>query len=298
MGIKKITLFFSVLILIISLFISSCKGKAESPRTLSAPLPTMAKPVQVPNFLKKPKEAPPPVMEMEYKTIPKVIKTSQSKEAPPPIAEMVVIKAEPTVYEIPQFPWPPPKASASTNIPQEFLRKTEDAEITLAEVDLKLTSALEKCGYYEKSYFGVHDGFALVTRLEQINPDGTSIDPPDRWSIKVKSGNFSLSEYIKALFTANPGHFRIIVFICTPHPFSQTEASVSRDEATIWLASGLNKLPKTIGVLKYSKDYSSTALIYEFEKPSYNENAKTKLPSDLSGRIHLEKAKIWKALEE
>jgi hypothetical protein len=267
MHINKITLFFSLLTLIIGLLMFSC-ATYDHPKPEAIPAPA-------------PAPAPAPV----EKAIKEKLAGPKAKKPVP-------------VSEIPQFPWPPPRASALENIPKELLRKLEDKAVTLSDVDLKLSNALEKCGYYEKSYFAVPDGFALVTRLEQINPDGTSKELPDRWSIKVKSGNFSLYEYIKALFTAKPGHFRIIVFIITPHPFSQTDVTIGREEAIVWLSSGLNKLPRTIGVRNYSEEYTCTALIYEFEKYSYKEDPETKMPSHLSGRTHLEKAKIWKTLEE
>lgn len=138
----------------------------------------------------------------------------------------------------------------------------------------------------------------MVTRLEQINPDGTPKEGLERWLIEVSPlREFSLSAYIKALFTANPGLYRIIVFIITPHPLYQKERSVSRDEATAWLSEGSNKLPKSVHEQAYSNEYNCTALIYEFERPSYANEAHVKIPGRLSGTTHLLKAKLWGALK-
>ena len=91
------------------------------------------------------------------------------KMGPPPASEAPA--------RSPSFPWPPPKASASSKVPDNFLRETETKQI-LHDIDRRLALALDKAGYFEKSYFSVPDGFALVTRLEQINADGTPKPEP------------------------------------------------------------------------------------------------------------------------
>lgn len=197
---------------------------------------------------------------------------------------------------IPEFPWPPPQASASMILPPTLLVNTILETTHIRAVDSILSNTLEECGYMEKSYYAVPDGFALVTRLEQIYPDGTPKEEPERWNIEVSPlRSFSLKEYLRALFTANPGYFRVVVFIITPHPFTQTEAIVSRDEAMDWLRAGANRLPDSITRRKYSKEYTITALIYEFEKPEFQEPA-LKIPGLLTGKDHLEKSGFLDAL--
>ena len=200
---------------------------------------------------------------------------------------------------IPEFLWPPPTWSASAEIPAEFFGSQSGELLRLRHVERRLHAALEACEYFEKSYYSVPGGFAMVTRLEQINRDGTSKEPPDRWAVEVQPlRKFSLKAYLVALFTANPGRYRIIVFIVTPHPFSQTDVKVSRDEAMAWLGSGLNRLPDEIGRLEYTEKHECTALIYEFEQANPDEPAELKDPSDLQGRTHLERAKLWEALRD
>ncbi|MBV8774528.1 MAG: TonB family protein [Deltaproteobacteria bacterium] len=70
------------------------------------------------------------------------------------------------------FPWPPPKASARVVLPGRLFQESNQ-QLPLRAIDLKLSTALESAGYLERSYFAVPDGFALVTRLEQIDIDGT-----------------------------------------------------------------------------------------------------------------------------
>ena len=212
---------------------------------------------------------------------------------------------------IPDFPWPPPRASATAEIPRHSFSSQPGDILRLRDAEEALQAALESCGYFEMSNFSVPDGFAMVTRLEQINSNGTSKEPPDRWAVEAQPlrwapprsflsqprSKFSLTKYLKALFNANPGSYRIIVFIVTRTPFNQTGKIVSRKDAMDWLWIGLNELPDSIGKLKYSKKYKCTALIYEFEQPNPGEPAELKIPSHLQGRTHLVKAKLWQALE-
>lgn len=205
----------------------------------------------------------------------------------------------PEPQEIPKFPWPPPKASAKAEIPRHFFSSPPGDVLRLYYVKEALRAALESCGYFEKSYYSVPVGFTMVTRLEQINRDGTSKEPPERWAVEAQPfSKFSLTAYLIALFAANPGYYRIIVFIVTPYPFSQTDIRVSREEALDWLWGGLNELPDSIGQIEYSEEYTCTALIYEFEQPNPGELGELKIPGNLQGRTHLVKANLWQALED
>ena len=201
---------------------------------------------------------------------------------------------ENNLAQYPKFPWPPPPSSASSEIPTEFLREPAVETLYLHDVEKKILDALNSAGYYEKKYFSVPGGFAMATRLEQINYDGTSKEGRQRWQTKVSSlQKFNFKQYINALFKANKGLFRIIVFIITPHPFSQTGLKVRQEEAIGWLSAGLNVLPSSIGNIEYSKNCNCHALIYEFEKLSHDKSAKPVVPGYLEGRTHLEKAKLW-----
>ena len=200
---------------------------------------------------------------------------------------------------IPQFDLPPPRTSASIIVPFDRLH-TDNTTIYLSDIDRIIINALEGGGYAEKSYYSVPDGFAIVTRLEQIHDDGTPLDGPDRWSTEVAPlRDFSITKYFKALFSAPRGYFRIIVFVVTPHPFSQTTASVSRSEAINWLFEGItNKLPHSIGEREYTSMYTSTALIYQFEQKGHEGNVGLQIDGVPTGRQHLERSNLWFALSQ
>jgi hypothetical protein len=197
--------------------------------------------------------------------------------------------------EFPEFPWPPPQASASMMIPDSLIKNGESELLQLGQVSDRLTNALNEAGYSEKSFYAVPDGFAIVTRMEQIEADGTP-KIPGRWDINTEPmSEFSLKQYLKALFYANPGLFRIVVLIITPHPFYQSEDTIGRDEAMKWLKGGLNRLPDSIAVQEYTKSFTTTALIYEFIKPESGD-AVLSQPSKLDGREHVEKSGLIKNL--
>jgi hypothetical protein len=195
--------------------------------------------------------------------------------------------------QLPEFPWPPPHASAFQVVPRNLLIRQEPS--TLGDIVKHLEDALNSNGYTELSYFAVPRGVAIVTQMEEINEDGTSKQLPDRWAAEVPV-RISLSALIRSLFQAKPGRFRIITFIATSVPFAQDTAIVSRDEATDWLSRGANVLPPELSKRSYSSDYNTTAVIYEFEKPTRDQAAVLAIQGSLTGMTHLEKAGILPAL--
>jgi hypothetical protein len=202
-------------------------------------------------------------------------------------------------YRIPRFPWPPPQASAAEIIPRRLL-EVQAGPTRLRDVDRRISEALEQNGYYDSSYYAVPAGFALVTRMEQIESDATSKRGRERWALTTsRLVRFSLSSYLAALFRATPGYYRVIVFLVTPYPFAQSAAEVTQEEAMKWLSEGFNCLPGSIGDLDYSAEgYACTALIYEFERAAETEGARIQLPGRIPGRTHLVKAGIWEVLEQ
>src|SRR5581483_2158059 len=150
-------------------------------------------------------------------------------------------------------------------------------------------------GYGEISYYWVPNGFALVSQLEQFNDDGSPKDAPARWAIHVdrSARKFSLSDYLKALFTAEKGHFRLIVFVVTDQPFISDPVEVESDDALKWLHGGMNKLPPEVAEQEFSAQHDVIALVYEFEQATADHEPALKLPSTLEGKTHLVKARLW-----
>jgi hypothetical protein len=161
----------------------------------------------------------------------------------------------------------------------------------------QLSLAFDQAGYWEKSWYAVPGGFVLASRMEKFNPDGAPKSEPQRWVPKIGPYHLlCLKDLLKALFTAQEGHYRIIAFIVTPYPFTETGRKVSPIEAMNWVHSGSHSLPDEIRNLEFSEGHYCEALIYEFEQATRNHEAVFKDPSDLQGETHLRKARILSAL--
>jgi hypothetical protein len=166
--------------------------------------------------------------------------------------------------EIPLFPWPPPQPTTLTVLDQTLF---EDGEDSLGQVANRLVAALERVGYSEGSFYAVPGGFALATRLEQIQFDGTPKPEPGRWSAALPPREgFSLADFVRALFSAPEGHYRVIVFVVNDRAFATSSETVSREEAQAWLHAGLNRLPASIADMPFERNHAITALIYQFRK--------------------------------
>lgn len=203
-----------------------------------------------------------------------------------------------------EFPWPPPQASATVNLTGPLLASHKPFA-SLGDANVVLQAALQQTGYAETSYYSVPDGFALASKLEQTDPDGPSRPEHDRWSIELqKMSRFSLGDYLRALFTANPGHYRIIVFIVTDVPVTQSSERLTVDEAIAWLRGGQQGLPPEIAQLPWTPATTCTALIYEFIREQQNPQPRVVVPGALGGMTHLKLAgtsgkttpKLWSAL--
>jgi hypothetical protein len=200
---------------------------------------------------------------------------------------------------LPAFPWPPPRTTARYDVPRD-LATARGRVATLGAVADHLEAALQSQGYTQLSYYGVPEGFALVTQVEQITEDGRPAPPPGRWEAAlqpVSLANFSVENYLKALVMARRGYYRIIVFVATPQPFAEdVRRRLSRDEADNLFHGGLSKLPATLRSVAYGADCNLTALIYEFEQQVPGRPARTRDSSPVTGEMHLKQAMILAAL--
>ena len=195
----------------------------------------------------------------------------------------------------PAFPWPPPQSSAIDIIPAQLIARAKQPK-TLGDVDAILRKALDQSGYVSHSYYSVPGGFSIATRLERFDADGRPANGQSRWQLDNNSPqSFSLSKYIAALFSTDPGHFRVLVFVTTDRPFAATAAAPSRAQAEGWLAGGFNTLPRDVAAQSMNADITCTALVYEFEKPPGG-TAMVKRPGSLDADRHLRGSGLLAAL--
>ncbi len=196
------------------------------------------------------------------------------------------------------FPWPPPHASASTVLPRKLLIPAS-VKATFHDVDDRISAALERAGYSAKTYYSVPEGFALVTRLEQIDADGVPLAQPARWVTEIPPlSGFSLQNYICALFGARIGYFRFLVFIASSQPFAQTDQETTLETANDWLQHGANFLPEEIASKAYTQQHRTTALVFEFQKIRANNEVDMIVPGRFDADLHLRRAGFLPELEK
>jgi hypothetical protein len=196
----------------------------------------------------------------------------------------------------PELPWPPPRPSALIVIPHAvLLPKVDDPR--LHDVDEVLQTALRSKGYWQSSYYGVPGGYALVARLERTHVDGSPYAEMSRWDQSQNIRDFSVGEYLRALFTAPRGYYRVIVFVVSNVSFSASGVPITSTGANQMLENGANVLVAELGGWRYTSDYLCTALIYEFEKLEDVRDPLTRRPGRLSANTHLIKSGIAEALQ-
>jgi hypothetical protein len=229
--------------------------------------------------------SPPPPSPPTNSSLPPTNSSSTTTSALPPQDSAVPPKSLPPGQQVPMFPWPPPEYSVSAVLDKSYFKQSK----TMFDVDDILTTALSDLGYYDRSYFEIPNGFALVNRIEQIKEDGAPFAPPARWSVTVKAyDRLSWSAYLKALVFPPSGFFRIIVFAVTDNSFTSSRKKVTKAAAEQWLKSGVHQLPASIGNKKLGPNHLCMAIIYEFKKVASKEAEQ--ITGDLTGMEHLEKS--------
>ena len=287
------------------LIIGACSQQGAPPRTTSVP-PQVASPPS-PEVV-APKASPPP--EAVGQAAPPVTASPAAPQttAPPPAPaplpstapshqEKIAIAGSLSAPPKPAaFTWPPPPASAETEIPAQWIRRAGQPT-TLGSVAERLEQALKDARYQRWSYLSVPNGFALVAQMEQIRPDGTPSPEPARWSTNLpRAADLNLYQFIRALANAEPGYYRVIVFVVTDQPWSRTGARPTSQQAEHWLATGDNYLPPAIGALPYEPGFRTTGLVYEFKKASQKTDATFIDTSPTRAEDHLSKAGISERL--
>lgn len=273
---------------------------AEDPK----PAPDVTPPAPSPSPPSRPQPAPPPPR-ASVSDPPAPQPTTRPPSFPPPdqgegksppgTSEPVTNPPAPAPASgLPAFPWPPPRYSAFSTIAREWIAPGADA--TLASVARRLEAAFDAAGYSERSYYWIPGGFALVSRLEQIRSDATPVEPPARWAIGTPAVRGGFIDHIRALFNAPPGFYRVIVFTVTDQDFAAGGRAPTSSEAGTWITAGSMRLPPDVGSRSYGERHYTTALIYEFERPADGSDARVRTPSSSPGRVHLEKAGLWRAL--
>jgi hypothetical protein len=170
---------------------------------------------------------------------------------------------------------------------------------TFGHLGATLENALHASGYYDLSYYAAPGGFALVTRLEQIDADGDPLPEPDRWKLALAPArDFSLSRLLRALFFTDPGYFRVIFFLVTDHShFTDASEELSREQAMSMVSEGAGDLGR-LAHAPMTNRHRVYALVYEFEVFPENHDPQASQSKRLPGQAHLDRAGLWDRLRE
>jgi hypothetical protein len=188
------------------------------------------------------------------------------------------------------LPWPPPNPSDRVVLDRSLLADTNGPPTTLGGVSDRLESALTNAGYPGSSYWGVPGGFALVTKLEQTDRDGTPLAGRMRWQTSIATMKcFCLTQYLNALLTAPPGFYRVLVFVVTTQEFAPVREREPIDTIERWSQLGLNDLPSGLRATPFTDEHEVTVLLYEFVKRSDADRPESG-PARISARDHLRAA--------
>lgn len=200
---------------------------------------------------------------------------------------------------MPQFPWPPPTPTASLRLPDRVVGRLPGDSLGSVFDRLRTAMARVELGWW--SVYAIGDsGFAIVTRMEAIEPDGRPKAPPNRWLTphdRQEPRFTSIKDYLSALLTARPGHYRVIVLVVTDRVLTTSGVPLTADSATKLVSGGTDALPGWLRRRTVAPDGRCLALIYEFARPSESDEAVFVANSRATIVEHLSLAGLWTAGE-
>jgi hypothetical protein len=196
---------------------------------------------------------------------------------------------------LPNFPkWP--KWTERYQLPQGLV--VDSRTHALGDCFDRIMSALKNAEIYEWGTYALgDDGFAVVTRMETIDADGRAKPTPERWSIEPVNlvEPFTLTNYLKVLFEANPGYYRVIVLAVTPHAIIADDSQEVADPKAMetLLNKGTTALPLSYRTRPIVAETQCEAFIYEFSRQSISDSPRFMDSSDATPPQHLIGAGLW-----
>lgn len=164
------------------------------------------------------------------------------------------------------FPWPPPTPSAQRTFSPDVDPDSPPAK-TVGEVARRLERILREARFDSFGYYRVPGGFALVTRIENI--DGATGEPlagAARWATQKVYAGLSLASIFAITRTA--GYYRVFAFLLTDDPKEPQPIDPEKtfEIARTWANEGSPSLPAEVKVLPVGSNHILVVMVYEFEK--------------------------------
>jgi hypothetical protein len=170
---------------------------------------------------------------------------------------------------------------------------------TFQEVATIIQSTLEINGYTENKYYRVIGGFAIVTKIEQINEDGNAFEGDNRFSQNIPA-DYNFWEILKHSYINYESHWRTFVFIVTNRSMDYSTVP-GKFDIRIYRGGGrpeLRRLNIDVNTM-YDDGFSFNIFVYENKKQNNTEDSKILSNSEtkIYAKKHLEKAGLNKLLE-
>lgn len=194
------------------------------------------------------------------------------------------------VPPIKSFPFPPPAGYTFAVLDNTIFgncRLLGDAGNIIYRAVTSLT-----CNYQDVGYYAIPNGFVVVTKVEEINDDATSVNSSDRFS-EGHYDNIGFLDFI----APRKGYFRIFAFLVTDIPFNATHTRVTANNALEWIRLAANILPDAIRNKPFTPGYNCTVIVYEFKSEEANTPLSPLLSPRFSAQVHLQKSHIAESLQ-
>lgn len=201
-----------------------------------------------------------------------------------------------TLSGFPAFPDRVPSPSKRTQLRLFTQDAIDSGTLNLGDAENKLRQALADGGYEELAYYSFDRGFAIATTLEQTDHEANPLHE-NRWMIDVRQSNvFDLNSFLRALFLADKGYFRVLVFIVNDRPLKFGE-EVDKQALRDVIAEGSDRLPAELRKRLFNPQMKCTALVYEFEHDENSRSIINKKPGRHSVNRHLTSTNTKQSLD-
>lgn len=196
--------------------------------------------------------------------------------------------------DLPNFPWPLPEPSSYDIFREDELRQLK--RDSFGELTDSLEQILKQSGYSKFKYYNIPTGVAMATQLERINNEGKPFPIPERWDIEnlgMSLDNFDLVRLLRILVGAEPGYYRVLVFVLTDinQVIVFDDAPNSEQEIVNMATDGAIMLPENIREIEFNERFKLTVLVYEMERKRASQEA-TMHQSGIKAKDHLEYTNI------
>ena len=164
------------------------------------------------------------------------------------------------------FPWPPPRPSTRRSFSPDVIPGSAAAK-TVGEVASRLERVLREGEFESFGYYRVPGGFALVTRIENLDgATGAPLEGRARWATRQVYAGLSFSSIFA--ITRSAGYYRVFVFLLTDDPpmTQPIDPAQAFTIAQAWATEGRPSLPAEIKALPVGADHVLVVMVYEFEK--------------------------------